>query len=79
MSTPAMNSGATLRQQLHDICQPLTRLQWRLELGRHASDPSELRETIDGAIAESLELMEWVRRIRATIESETNQTQGRAA
>lgn len=56
-----------LRQDLHDLSQPLTRLQWRLELGRHGAE-SELRETVEGALADSLELMEWVQRIRTRIE-----------
>ncbi len=61
--------GSTLRQDLHDLSQPLTRLQWRLELGRRGGE-AELRETVDGALAETRELMEWVRRIRSTIEHE---------
>ena len=58
---------AILRQQLHDLSQPLTRLQWRLELGRRGGEP-ELRETIEGALADSMELIEWVHRIRVRIE-----------
>lgn len=57
----------TLHQDLHDLSQPLTRLQWRLELGRRGSE-AELRETIEGALADSLELIEWVHRIRVSIE-----------
>jgi hypothetical protein len=57
----------TIRQDLHDLSQPLTRLQWRLELGRRGSE-AELRETIEGALADSLELIEWVHRIRVRIE-----------
>ncbi|HEX5282774.1 MAG TPA: hypothetical protein VFW30_01550 [Bryocella sp.] len=58
---------STLRQALHDLSQPLTRLQWRLELGQ-TSGEAELRETIEGALADTRELMEWVRRIRSQIE-----------
>lgn len=57
----------TLRQDLHDLSQPLTRLQWRLELGRRGSE-AELRETIEGALADALESIEWVHRIRVSIE-----------
>jgi hypothetical protein len=57
----------TIRQDLHDLSQPLTRLQWRLELGRRGSE-AELRETIEGALADCLELIEWVHRIRVRIE-----------
>jgi hypothetical protein len=80
MNTTAMTRNtSTLRQDLHDLAQPLTRLQWRLELGQHSNDSNDLRETIHGALADSLELMEWIRRIRATIEAETLEPQGRAA
>jgi len=57
----------TFRQELHDLSQPLTRLQWRLELGRRGGE-AELRETIEGALADSRELIEWIRRMRAGIE-----------
>ena len=63
----AAGRRSTLRQELHDLCQPLTRLQWRLELGRRGGE-AELREAINGALADSLELIEWVRRIRVRIE-----------
>ena len=66
-SAAAGKRDATLRQQLHDLSQPLTRLQWRLELGRRGTE-AELRETIEGALADSLELIEWVHRIRVRIE-----------
>jgi hypothetical protein len=71
---PAVERGTTLRQDLHDLSQPLTRLQWRLELGRRGAE-AELRETIEGALADSLELIEWVHRIRIRIE----EAEGRAA
>ena len=57
----------TLRQDLHDLSQPVTRLQWRLELGRRGGE-AELRETIEGALADARELIEWVHRIRVSIE-----------
>jgi hypothetical protein len=57
----------TIRQDLHDLSQPLTRLQWRLEIGRRGGE-AELREAIEGALADSLELAEWVHRIRVRIE-----------
>jgi hypothetical protein len=57
----------TIHQDLHDLSQPLTRLQWRLELGRRGGE-AELRQTIEGALADSMELIEWVHRIRVRIE-----------
>ncbi len=65
---------SALRQDLHDLSQPLTRLQWRLELGLRCGD-ADLRETIEGALADSLEVIEWVHRIRVRIE----EAEGRAA
>jgi hypothetical protein len=62
----------TIRQDLHDLSQPLTRLQWRLEIGRRGGE-AELRAAIEGALADSLELAEWVHRIRVRIE-ETERT-----
>lgn len=73
-ANPAVRPGTTLRQDLHDLSQPLTRLQWRLELGLRGAD-AELHETIEGALADSLELIEWVHRIRVRIE----EAEGKAA
>ena len=61
--------SAALRQDLHGLSQPLTRLQWRLELGRRGGE-SELRETVEAALADSLELLQWLRRIRTRIEDQ---------
>lgn len=66
----AQEHASILRQHLHDLCQPLTRLQWRLGLGQHSSEPDELRDTIQGALADSNELIECIRRIRASIETQ---------
>ena len=70
-STHPSKLTTTLRQDLHDLSQPLTRLQWRLELGRRGREQL-LREAIEGALADSLELVEWVRHMRSTIETEEN-------
>ena len=70
----AYGSEQELRQALHDLCQPLTRMQWRLELGRRGGE-AELRDAIEGALADSHELNEWVRHIRTMIE----EAEGRAA
>jgi hypothetical protein len=64
----------SLRQALHDMSQPLTRLQWRLELGRRGGE-ADLRDAVEGALADSLELIDWLRRIRITIEG----SEGKAA
>lgn len=61
--------STVLRQDLHGLSQPLTRLQWRLELGQRGGE-SELRETVEGALTDALELMQWLRRIRSRIEQQ---------
>lgn len=57
VSTQPQKLTSALRQDLHDLSQPLTRLQWRLELGRRAQDADELSETIESALGDSRELM----------------------
>lgn len=69
MTAATQSFTAILRQDLHDLSQPLTRLQWRLELGRRGGE-SELRESVECALADSRELMEWVRRLRIRIEEQ---------
>jgi hypothetical protein len=54
-------------EELHDLCQPLTRLQWRLEIGQRASDEASLRETVEGSLEDAKELIERVRRMRAEL------------
>jgi hypothetical protein len=62
------NSGTrSWRQELHELCQPLTRLQWRLELGQLAGDEAALREAVEGAMFEVKEMSEQVRRMRARL------------
>ncbi len=78
-ATHAEKRDRTIRQDLHDMSQPLTRLQWRLELGRRSENPDDLRETIEGAIGDSVELIAWITRLRATLEKQTQPTEWRAA
>lgn len=61
-----------LGQNLHDLSQPLTRLQWRLELARITGDDAELRDTLTAALGDVGELIEQVRRIRAKTEPPRN-------
>ena len=58
------------RHELHELCQPLTRLQWRLEIGRRAGDEATLRETVEGSLDDAREMTEWVRRVRAQLAGE---------
>jgi DnaJ-domain-containing protein 1 len=79
LNASAQPQTRTVRQHLHDLSQPLTRLQWRLELAQQGSE-TELRETLRAALAETAEVMEYVRRIRSCIEhAGIEEAQGRAA
>jgi signal transduction histidine kinase len=53
-----------LGQDLHDLSQPLTRLQWRLELAKLTEDDAELRDTLTAALEDVGELIERVRQVR---------------
>jgi ribosomal 50S subunit-associated protein YjgA (DUF615 family) len=50
--------------ELHDLCQPLTALQCRLELGRMLGSKSALDEAIDGGLEETRRMFEMIARIR---------------
>jgi C4-dicarboxylate-specific signal transduction histidine kinase len=56
--------------ELHELCQPLTRLQWRLEIGRRAGDEATLRETVEGSLEDVKELIERVRQMRSQLAGE---------
>jgi hypothetical protein len=50
--------------ELHDLCQPLTALQCRLEMGRMPGHPGGLEEAVNGSLEETRRLFEIVARIR---------------
>ena len=50
--------------ELHDLCQPLTALQCRLEIGRMRNHESALLEAIDGGLEETRRMFEIIARIR---------------
>jgi hypothetical protein len=49
---------------LHDLCQPLTTLQCRLELGLMCGDDVSLREAVEGALVETARLFQGIEAIR---------------
>jgi signal transduction histidine kinase len=53
-----------LEDDLHDLCQPLTALQFRLELGRFLGDTAALREAVDGALEETTRMIDSIKRMR---------------
>jgi C4-dicarboxylate-specific signal transduction histidine kinase len=50
--------------ELHDLCQPLTALQCRLELGRMLGHAGALEESIDGALEETRRMFEVIAQMR---------------
>jgi signal transduction histidine kinase len=76
-----MTKGAkdmNLKQELHDLSQPLTRLQWRLELAKLTEDDVELGEMIAAALMDVGELIERVRQMRSRTDA-PQETIGRVA
>ncbi len=59
-----------MHADLHDLCQPLTALQCRLEIGRMTCDESALLGTIDGGLEETRRMFEVISRIRRRLLSE---------
>jgi C4-dicarboxylate-specific signal transduction histidine kinase len=62
--------------ELHDLCQPLTALQCRLEMGRMLGHAGALEEAIDGGLEETRRMFEVIARMRQRllgIEEEADQ------
>jgi C4-dicarboxylate-specific signal transduction histidine kinase len=61
-------SNKTALQQmdsdLHDLCQPLTALQCRLEIGKMIGHKGALQEAIDGSLEETQRMFEVIARMR---------------
>lgn len=56
--------------ELHDLCQPLTALQCRLEMGRILGQPGSLEEAVDGSLEETRRMFEVIARIRQRLLAE---------
>jgi hypothetical protein len=50
--------------ELHDLCQPLTALQCRLEIGRMLGHAGALEEAVDGALEETRRIFEVITLMR---------------
>jgi signal transduction histidine kinase len=53
-----------MHEELHDLCQPLTALQCRLEIGRLLAHDGALQEAVDGGLEETRRMFEVIDRIR---------------
>jgi signal transduction histidine kinase len=53
-----------MHEELHDLCQPLTALQCRLEIGRLQGHDTALQEAVDGGLEETQRMFAVIDRIR---------------
>jgi signal transduction histidine kinase len=53
-----------MHADLHDLCQPLTALQCRLEIGRMLGHDSALQEAVDGGLEETQRMFEVINQMR---------------
>lgn len=56
-----------IERLLHDLAQPLTLLQCRLELGRTSTSVTELQETIGEALGDSERLFAGLNKMRVDL------------
>jgi hypothetical protein len=56
-----------LHSDLHDLCQPLTALQCRLEIGKMLGEDAAMREAVDGALEETQRMFSALAKIRASL------------
>ena len=64
---PTIAAGEVFRElerELHDLCQPVTSLQCRLELGKICGDQASLVEATEGALDDTVRIFEAVMRLR---------------
>ena len=54
---PLRHEIERINQALHDLCQPLTTLQCRLELAKVLNSPDAYREAVELGLAECARLM----------------------
>lgn len=62
-----------LEDDLHDLCQPLTALQFRLELGKFAGNPEALCEAVQGALEETSRMIDAIKRMRERLADKKEQ------
>jgi len=53
-----------IHADLHDLCQPLTALQCRLEIGRMLGHDSALQEAVDGGLEETQRMFAAINQMR---------------
>jgi hypothetical protein len=66
---PAEDGMEQISQALHDLCQPMTTLQCRLEIARLVGTTEAYREAVDLGLVECARLMEGVHRMREILQA----------
>lgn len=61
---PTIKMEKALERELHDLCQPLTTLQCRLEYGLMLDDEVSLRAAVEGGLQECARLFESIAAMR---------------
>jgi signal transduction histidine kinase len=64
---------------LHDLCQPLTTLQCRLEMAGIVGTPEAYREAVDMGLAECARLVDAVGSMREIVRAATREAGGGGA
>jgi hypothetical protein len=70
---PTLTSPRFLHEMhtgLHDLSQPLTMLQFRLEVGKMLGGREDLQEAVDGSLEDTGRIMDALARIRASLARE---------
>jgi hypothetical protein len=67
-----------LERDLHDLCQPITSLQCRLELGKVVGGEMVLLEAVDGALEDSARIFAGVARMRERLLAAADGDEGKA-
>jgi hypothetical protein len=64
--TPSQKSRLCLEVEaaLHDLCQPLTALQFGLEIGRQSGDIEVLRQTVEQGLNEAARMRDAIAAMR---------------
>jgi signal transduction histidine kinase len=60
----------TIERELHDLCQPLTTLQCRLELAEMCADEVSLMEAVKGSLQETERLFRGIQLMRERLQRE---------
>jgi hypothetical protein len=62
-----MTMESAFEKDLHDLCQPLTTLQCRLEYAQMLDDEVSLREAVEGGLMECQRMMASIEVMRSRL------------